>query len=195
MGRFDEASREFQMARELDPVSLGLIRSIAEHFRYLRQYDKAIAENQKVLEMDPGFENALESLSFAYANNGMYEESTKVIEQLAITEGEDSLAKTMKTAYARGGYKDALKGRLQFYRDRRRAGSFVAFWDEALLQVQLGNKDLALEALEKAYDEREDVTDLAVNPSWDSIRADPRFQDLVRRIGLPVNAVAGAIPH
>jgi hypothetical protein len=79
----------------------------------------------------------------------------------------------MKTAYARGGYKDALKGRIQFYRDRRRAGSFVAFWDEALLQVQLGNKDLALEALEKAYDEREDVTDLAVNPSWDSIRADP----------------------
>jgi tetratricopeptide (TPR) repeat protein len=80
MGRFDEASREFQMARELDPVSLGLIRSNAEHFRYLRQYDKAIAENQKVLEIDPGFENALESLSFAYANNGMYEESIKVIE-------------------------------------------------------------------------------------------------------------------
>jgi TolB-like protein/DNA-binding winged helix-turn-helix (wHTH) protein len=195
MGRFDEASREFQMARELDPVSLGLIRSTAEHFRYLRQYDKAIAENQKVLEMDPGFENALESLSFAYANNGMYEESIKVIEQLAITEGEDSLAKKMKTAYERGGYKDALKGRLQFYRDRRRAGSFVAFWDEALLQVQLGNKDLALEALEKAYDEREDVTDLAVNPSWDSIRADPRFQDLLRRIGLPANPVSGVVAH
>jgi TolB-like protein/DNA-binding winged helix-turn-helix (wHTH) protein len=191
-GRFDDASREFQMARELDPVSLGLIRSNAEHFRYLRQYDKAITENQKVLEMDPGFENALESLSFAYANKEMYEESIKVIEQLAITEGEDSLARTMKTAYARGGYKDALKSRLQFYRDRRRAGSFVAFWDEALLQVQLGNKDLALEALEKAYDEREDVTDLGVDPFWDSIRAGPRFQDLVRRIGIPVNGTGGA---
>jgi TolB-like protein/DNA-binding winged helix-turn-helix (wHTH) protein len=186
-GRFEEAFREFQIARELDPVSLGLIRTTAEHFRYLRKYDKAIAENRKVLEMDPGFENALESLSFAYADNGMYEECIKVIEQLAITEGEDNLAKTMKTAYARGGYKDALKSRLQFYKDRRRAGSFVAFWDEALLQAQLGNKDLALEGLEKAYAEREDLTDLNVDPSWDNIRSDPRFQDLVRRIGIPVN--------
>ena len=186
-GRFEEAFREFQIARELDPVSLGLIRSTGEHFRYLRQYDKAIAENRKVLEMDPGFENALESLSFVYADNGMYEESIKVIEQLAITEGEPGLAKTMKTAYARAGYKGALTSRLKFYRDRRRAGSFVAFWDEALLQAQLGNKSLALEALEKAYGEREDLADLNVDPSWDNIRSDPRFQDLVRRIGIPAD--------
>ena len=192
MSRFDEAFREFQIARELDPVSLGLIRNTAEHFRYLRQYDKAIAENRNVLEMDPGFENALESLSFAYANNKMYEESIKVIEQLAIIQGEHGLAKTMKTAYARGGYKGALKSRLQFYKDRRKAGSFVAFWDEALLQAQLGNKDLALEALETAYDEREDITDLGVDPSWDSIRSDPRFQDLVRRIGIPVDGTGVA---
>ena len=194
MGRFEEASREFQMATQRDPISLGLIRSTAEHFRNLRQYDKAIAENQKVLEMDPGFENALESLSFAYANKGMYEESIKVIEQLAITQGEHSLAKTMKTAYARGGYKDALKSRLQFYKDRRRAGSFVAFWDEALLHAQMGNMDFALEALEKAYNEREDLTDLGVDPSWDSIRTNPRFQDLIRRIGIPVNGT-GVVAH
>jgi len=193
-GRFEEAFREFQIARQLDPVSLGLIRNTAEHFRYLKQYDKAIAENRKVLEMDPGFEGALESLSFVYADNGMYEECIKVIEQLAITEGEDNLAKTMKTAYARGGYKDALKSRLQFYKDRRRVGSFVAFWDEALLQAQLGNKDLALEAHEKAYAEREDLTDLNVDPSWDNIRSDPRFQDLVRRIGIPVNG-SGVVAH
>jgi len=194
MGRFEEAFREFQIARKVDPVSVGLIRSTAEHFRYLRQYDKAIAENRKALEMDPAFENALESLSFAYANKGMYEESIKVIEQLAITEGEHGLAKTMQTAYARGGYKGALKSRLQFYTDRRKAGSFVAFWDEALLQVQLRNNDLALDALEKACEEREDLTDLGVNPSWDSIRANPRFQDVVRRVRLPAN-VAGAVSH
>jgi len=186
-GRFDEAFREFQIARQLDPVSLGLIRNTGEHFRYLRQYDRAIAENRKVLEMDPGFEDALESLSHAYANKGMYEESIKVIEQLSIREGEQSLATTMKTAYARGGYKGALINRLQFYKDRRKAGSFVAFWDEALLQVQMGNQDLALAALEKACDEREDLTNLNVDPFWDNLRSDPRFQDLIRRIGIPVN--------
>jgi hypothetical protein len=54
---------------------------------------------------------------------------------------------------------------------------------------------LALQALEKAYDEREDITDLSLNPSWDSIRADPRFQDLVRRVGLPVNAGSSIVSH
>jgi hypothetical protein len=109
------------------------------------------------------------------------------MEQLAISDGEHDLARTMKIAFTHGGYKGALKSRLKYYRDRRKAGAHVNFWDEALTHVQLGNTDLALQALEKAYEEREDITDLAVNPSWDSIRDDPRFQELLRRVGLPVN--------
>jgi TolB-like protein/DNA-binding winged helix-turn-helix (wHTH) protein/tetratricopeptide (TPR) repeat protein len=195
MGRFEEASREFQIARGLDPISLGLIRNNAEHFRYLRQYDMAIAENRRVLDMDPSFENAHESLAYAYVNKGMYEESINEMEQLAISDGEHDLAEMMKIAYAGGGYKGALKSRLKYYKDRRKAGSHVNFWDEALTHTLMGNKDLALQALEKAYDEREDITDLAVNPSWDSIRPDPRFQDLVRRVGFPSNLVSSVLPH
>jgi hypothetical protein len=81
----------------------------------------------------------------------MYKESINVTEELATIQGKQELAKSMKTAYARGGNKDALRSRLEFSKDRRKAGSFIAFWDEALLQAQLGNKDLALEALEKGY--------------------------------------------
>jgi hypothetical protein len=103
------------------------------------------------------------------------------------------LALTMKIAFTHGGYKGALKSRLKYYRDRRKAGAHVNFWDEALTHVQLGNADLALQALEKAYEEREDITDLAVNPSWDSIRDNPRFQELLRRVGLPVNTGAGVV--
>jgi len=191
MGRFEESFREFQIARQLDPVSVGLIRNAAEHFRYMRQYDRAIAENLRALEMDPGFANAHESLAYAYANSGMYEESIREMEQLAIAEDEHDLAETMKLAYADGGYKAALNSRLKYYKDRRVAGVHVNYWDQALTHAQAGNKDLALAALEKAYDEREDLTDLAVNPSWDSIRNDPRFQGLVRRVGLPVNPDAG----
>jgi TolB-like protein/Tfp pilus assembly protein PilF len=192
MGRFEEAFREFQIAREFDPVALGIICSTAEHFRFMRQYDRAIAENRRVLDMDPTFENAHESLAYAYVNKGMYDESINEMEQLAIYGGEHDLAQTMKTAYARDGYKGVLKSRLKYYKDRRKAGAHVNFWDEALTHAQLGNTDLALQALEKAYDEREDITDLGLNPSWDSIRADHRFQDIVRRVGLPVNTEAGA---
>jgi TolB-like protein/DNA-binding winged helix-turn-helix (wHTH) protein/Flp pilus assembly protein TadD len=193
MGRFEEAFREFQSGRELDPVALGLIRNAAEHFRFMRQYDRAIAENRRVLDMDPSFENAHESLAYAYVNKGMYDESIKEMEQLAIYGGEHDLAQTMKIAFAHGGYKGALKSRLKYYKDRRKEGAHVNSWDEALTHAQLGNTDLALQALEKAYDEREDITDLAVNPSWDSIRADPRFQELLRRVGLPVNTGAGVV--
>ncbi len=195
LGRFEEASRELQVAGELDPVALALIRSAAEHFRFMRQYDRAIAENRRVLDMDPGFANAHESLAYAYANKGMYEESIQELVQLAVADGQHDLAETMKVAYTRGGYKGALKSRVKYYKDRRRAGSYVAFWDEALAYAQLGNKDLALQALERAYAEREDITDLGANPSWDAIRADPRFQDLVRRLGLPVNIAPGGVPH
>src|SRR6266568_1323320 len=175
MGRFEEASRELRVARELDPVALILIRNAADHFRCMRQYERAIAENRKALDMDPSFADVHENLAYAYVNKGMYEESIKEMEQLATSDGEHDLALTMKIAFAHGGYKGALKSRLKYYKDRRKAGAHVNFWDEALTHAQLGNTDLALQALEKAYDEREDITDLAVNPSWDSIRDDPRF--------------------
>jgi hypothetical protein len=114
------------------------------------------------------------------------------MEQLAIYGGEHDLAQTMKSGFAHGGYKGALQSRLKYYKDRRKEGAHVNFWNEALTHAQLGNTDLALQALERAYNEREDITDLAVNPSWDSIRADPRFQELLRRVGLPVNTEVGA---
>ena len=177
MGRFEEAFREFQSGRELDPVALGLIRNTAEHFRFMRQYDRAIAENRRVLDMDPSFENAHESLAYAYANKGMYDESINEMEQLAIYGGEHDLEQTMKIAFAHGGYKGALKSKLKHYKDRRKEGAHVNFWDEALTHAQLGNTDLALQALEKAYDEREDITDLAVNPSWDSIAPTRAFKN------------------
>lgn len=194
-GRFEEAFRELRVARELDPVALILIRNAADHFRCMRQYDRAIAENRKALDMDPSFANAHENLAYAYMNKGMYEESIKEMVQLAISDGEHELAQTMKIAFVHGGYKGALKSRLKYYKDRRTAGAHVNFWDEAWTHAQLGNTDLALQALEKAHDEREDITDLAVDPSWDAIRTDPRFIHLLRRVGLPANTGSGIVEH
>ena len=195
LGRFEEAFRERQIATEIDPVALGLISNAAAHFRSMRQYERAIAEDRRALDMDPSFAMAHGGLALAYIGKGMYEESIKEMEREARFDGEPDLAETMGRAYARGGYKGALKGRLKYYKDRRLAGSYVAFSQEAEAHALLGNGDLALQALEKAYAEREDMTDLNVDPTWDNVRSDPRFQELLRRVGLPVSTRAGVVAH
>lgn len=195
MGRFEEAFREHQIARELDPTALVLINDMAAHFLVLRQYDKAIAEYRMLLDMDPNFVEAHEDLAIAYKSEGMEEESIAELEQAAILDGQRNLAEAMKIGYARGGYKGALRARLKYNQHRRSAGAHIDFWDDAWTHAQLGNKDLALQALEKAFAERENIVWLNVDPEWDPIRADPRFQDLVRRVGPPVNTGAGVVPH
>ncbi len=109
--------------------------------------------------------------------------------------GKADLAEAMRLGYARGGYKGALKAQLKHIQRRRAAGGYIDPSKEASIQAQLGNTDLALRALEKAFAEGEDLVYLNVEPDWDPIRADPRFQDLVRRVGLPVTTGAGILPH
>jgi TolB-like protein/Tfp pilus assembly protein PilF len=185
MGRFEDAVREHQIARELDPLALNLINDAAAHFLVLRQYDKAIEENRMLLDMDSNFVEAHADLAIAYKCKGMEEESISELEQAAMLDGEPNLAEAMKIAYVRGGYKGALRARLKYNQHRRSAGTHIDFWDDARTLAQLGNKDLALQALEKAFAERENIVWLNVDPEWDPLRDDPRFQELVRRIGFP----------
>jgi TolB-like protein/DNA-binding winged helix-turn-helix (wHTH) protein len=191
MGRFEEAIREHQIARELDPLALVLIHDVGDHFVVLREYDKAIAEYRMVLDMDPNFIGAHRELAVAYKGKGMEEESISEWEQEAILAGAPNLAEAIKIAYAGGGYKGALKTRLKFNQRRRRAGSYVSFSTFARTYAALGDKDLALQSLEKAFGEREPMAWLNVDPEWDPIRADARFQELLRRVGLWVNTGAG----
>ena len=195
MGRFEEAIREHQFARELDPLDLVLIYDLGDHFVVSREYDKAIAEYRLVLDMDPNFIGAHRGLAVAYEGKEMEKESISEWEQEAVLAGAPDLAEAMKIAYTHGGYKSAWKARLKYNHHRRSAGFYVAFSDFARTYAALGEKDLALQALEKAFAEREPMAWLNVNPPWDPIRADPRFQDLVRRVGLPINPASGAPPH
>ncbi len=185
MGRFDEAFREHQITRELDPLILIGFYIRGDHFLLLRQYDKAIAEYRMALDMDHSFFIAHKGLAAAYKSKGMEKESVSELEQAATLAGAPDLAEAMKIAYAHGGYKGVLKAQLKRIQHRRTAGAYIDYSKVASIQAQLGNKDLALQALEKAFAEREDLVDLNVAPDWDPIRSDPRFQSLVRRVGLP----------
>src|SRR6266481_1836168 len=191
MGRFEEAIREHRIARELDPLDLVLINDTGDHFLVLREYDKAVVEYRLVLGMDPNFIDARGGLAVAYKGQGMEKESISEWEQGAMLAGAPDLAEAIKIAYVRGGYKRALKARLTYDQHRRSEGSYVSFSRFARTYAALGEKDLALQDLEKAFAERETMAWLNVDPEWDPIRAEPRFQDLVRRAGLPVNTGAG----
>jgi TolB-like protein/DNA-binding winged helix-turn-helix (wHTH) protein/Tfp pilus assembly protein PilF len=195
MGRFEEAIQEHRIARELDPLDLVLIYDLGDHFVVSREFDMAIVEYRLVLEMDPNFIYAHRGLASAYEGKGMKKESISEWEQEAILAGAPNLAEAIKIAYARGGYKSALKVLLTNDQNRRSGGTYVSFSRTARMYAALGEKDLAMRALQNAFAEREPMAWLNVEPEWDPIRSDPRFQDLVRRVGLPVNAVAGAIPH
>ncbi len=198
MGRFEEATREHRIARELDPLDpldLVLIYDLGDHFVVSREYDKAIVEYRLVLEMDPNFIGAHQGLALAYEGKGMEKETISEWEQEAMLAGAPDLAEAIKIASVRRGYKGALKARLTYDQHRRSESSYVSFSRFARTYAALGEKDLALQALEKAFVEREPMAWLNVDPEWDPIRADPRFQDLVRRVGLPVNPVSGVLPH
>ena len=195
MGRFEEATREHRIARELDPLDLVLIYDLGDHFGVSREYDRAIVEYRLVLGMDPNFIGAHRGLALAYEGKGMEKESISEWEQEAMLAGTPEVAEGIKIAFARGGYKGALKARLTYDQHRRSEGSYVSFSRFARTYAALGEKDLAVQALEKAFAEREPMAWLNVDPEWDPIRADPRFQDLVRRAGLPSNSVSGVLPH
>ena len=195
MGRFEEAIQEHRIARELDPLDLVLIYDLGDHFGVSREYDKALVEYRLVLGMDPNFIGAHRGLASAYEGKGMEKESVSEWEQEAMLAGLPEVAEGIKIAFARGGYKGALKARLTNDQHRRSEGSYVSFSRFARTYAALGEKDLAVQALEKAFAEREPMAWLNVDPEWDPIRADPRFQDLVRRAGLPSNPVSSVLPN
>jgi len=195
MGRFEEASRQHEITRELDPLILIGFYIRGDHFLFLRQYDKAIAEFRAALDLDHNFFIAHKGLAKAYKSKGMEKESISEWERVDVLEGESDQAEATKIAYARGGYKGVLKAWLKAVEHQRAAGGYIDYSKEASIQAQLGNKDLALQALEKAFAEGEDMTFLNVEPEWDPIRSDPRFQNILRRVGLPVNAGAVVVPH
>jgi|SRR5215471_13439023 len=125
----------------------------------------------------------------------MERESISEWEQVDVLAGESDQAEATKIAYARGGYKGVLKAWLKDVQHQRAAGAYTNPLEDAWLQAQLGNTDLALQALEKAFAEGEDMNFLNFEPEWDPIRSDPRFQDLVHRVGFPVNTGAVVVPH
>src|SRR5437870_9605824 len=186
MGRTQESLAESKRALELDPLSLIMNVHLGWHYLNAHQYDLAIEQLSKALEMDPNFGMGHWYLGLADAQKERYSEAEDEMRK-AKELLKDSMATEADTGYvyAVSGKKDqALKviDELKELSKRR----YVSSYHVAMIYLGLKEKDQAFEWLENAYRERSDLlVYLKVEPRLDSLRSDPRFTDLVRRVGLP----------
>jgi serine/threonine protein kinase/tetratricopeptide (TPR) repeat protein len=186
-GRLEEALAENQQAVKLDPLSLTINRNLGWVFYLARQYDQAIEQLRKTLEMDPNFVLVHLTLGQAYVQKSMY--------QQAIAECEKELAISPHNPYALSGlgYAYAVAGRrveAQKVLDKLNGLSkqkYVAAVSKVGIYVGLGERNTAVEWLEKAYEDRSigsTFSRIKLDPIFDPLRSDPRFVDLLHRINL-----------
>jgi tetratricopeptide (TPR) repeat protein len=185
MGRANEALDEIRKAQDLDPLSISTQVNTGWLLYYARRYDQAIEQCSKVVESQPDFAPAHDCLGLGYLANGMYEKAIAECQTAVNLSGNDlDRAVGLARANALAGDKADARKTLEEWRVRAEK-SYVPSSFFAQVYVALGEKEQALNWLEKAYPERDTyLTRLRVDPAFDSIRSEPRFQALLRRMGL-----------
>lgn len=186
MNRIDEALVEIRRALDLDPMSVIMNRIYADVLADGRKYDEAIQQYQKTLELDPNFLTAHYFLGRAYEAKGMHNEA--VAEYTRSAQLGTTVSEVMGKAnevYKQSGWKAYVQFNLEQLVEKNPNRRFPAFMI-ATFYAKADRKDEAIQWLEKGYEERDfRMTLLSVAFEFDNLRSDPRFTELVRRMGLP----------
>jgi predicted Zn-dependent protease len=184
--RFDEAATEIEKARELDPSSLIINVSRGWFFYFSRQYDQALQHFQSIIAVEPNSPGSYLSLSQIYQQKQMYAEAFEAfIKYQRLIGMPPEEAEELERAFQISGFPGFLRKRLDA-RETKAKTEYVSPSEFALLYTLLGQKDEAFAWLEKSFDERHpSIVQLKINPEFDSLRDDPRFDGMVRRVGLP----------
>jgi tetratricopeptide (TPR) repeat protein len=186
VGRLDEAVQEMQRAIELDPLSPVMTLDLSAAYQMKKDYDNATAQCRKALELDPSFYLPHFVLGWIeMMRGGNY---AKAIEEFRIAqtmETQPILVAALGNAYARNGQKDKAMEMLDELNQLAR-GRFVSPYCQVLIYLGLGENSQATDWLEKAYDERSPWLDwLKVEPIFDPLRSDHRFQALYKKMNFP----------
>jgi len=188
MQRSEESVAEAKRAQQLDPVSPFVNTWAGAAYFYAGRADEGMASMQKALELDPSFSDASLVLARAYLKQGMYQQAIAELQKaLTFNETEALVLGALAHVYARAGQRDeALKLVRKLERIEAEERGYVAPFGIIWAYAGLGDKEQAFARLERAYQERPDrIVWLNVDPLLEPLRSDPRFQDLVRRVGLP----------
>jgi TolB-like protein/DNA-binding winged helix-turn-helix (wHTH) protein/Flp pilus assembly protein TadD len=186
LGRFDESGRDAMRALETDPVSVMLNIHLGEHYHLARQYDLAIEQYRRALELNPNHPNARPLLALVYEAKGMYAQAIAELEAAEpFWAGTSRVRGPLGRVYGLAGRRaEALKVLQELIRDR--AGpKYIAADDIAAVYIGLGDTDRAFEWLQRACEERATaLVNLKVEPAFDGLRGDRRFADLLRCVGV-----------
>jgi tetratricopeptide (TPR) repeat protein len=187
-GREQEALAEINRAHQLDPLSAVISATVGEVHINARQYDEAIAICKKVADENKVYGDVQKTLAQAHWGKRMYPqviEEWKVFGQLSGDRNESDFAAALELGFRSAGWKGALSKAIETRLVQRKT-AYISAYDIGALYADLGDKDQAFRWLNTAYQEHSpEMVGLRTDFLLDSLRSDPRFAELVQRVGLP----------
>jgi TolB-like protein/Tfp pilus assembly protein PilF len=185
LGRPDEALEQDRRAVDLDPLDDGVRAFYAIHLAMARRYDEALAEARAVLRKQP---DNLMALGAVMVAQHVKQQHADVIAAMALQyekTGRPAVGEALRKRFAESGYAEALRKATEVELAKH-AGEGAVAWDAGTNYAMAGDRALALDWLEKAFADRDpNMPFIGCNPVFDSVRAEPRFQALLRKMGLP----------
>ena len=184
MGNLDEALAEARRAWQIEPGAAGRMMVLGWIHYYRREYDQAIEQCQQALDIDQNFYSARLKLGMAYVQKGMFDQAITELQKSVEQSGRNARHLAfLGYAYALSGRHDKAKQILTELENRSARNPFC-FYGIGLIHLGLGDKQLALDWLEKADQERDDwLLFLKIEPAMDTLRTEPRFRELMRHVG------------
>ncbi|MGC9950013.1 MAG: hypothetical protein ABSF64_26905 [Bryobacteraceae bacterium] len=183
-GRFSESEAEIRQAQWLDPLSLHIGANIGAVYYCSRRYKDTVAQERRILDLDPHVPLALLLLARGYEGLGRYPEAEAILENMLRTDNSAGVLADLGHVYAVSGKRDDAR-RMMDALTRMARTQHVSPHHLAFIQTGLGNKSEALALLEMSYEQHNaGLAFLKVDPRWDPLRGDPRFQRLLHELSL-----------
>ncbi len=186
MGRHDEAIAEAKTAVDLEPASVLNHKNLGQFLYYARRYDEAIAESKLAVEMDANFRVAYGWLIGSYRMKGENDQAFEWFLRAPQRKDESpEKIQSWKEIYAKSGWRGITEREIEEVLAEEKNGK--PHWNLSGLYAELGDKEKAIVSLEKAFSVNErgwGWTTLKISPRYDLIRSDPRFEAIVKRVGL-----------